>query len=48
MKQYVYKIIVFILTIVLIYEFTIKKQINNFIEKIKKNFLKQIINGSSF
>ena len=34
MKQYVYKIIIFILAIILIYEFTIGKQINKYEDRL--------------
>ena len=34
MKQYIYKIIIFIIAVVLIYEFTIGKQINNYTYKL--------------
>tara|TARA_B110000114_G_scaffold25087_1_gene24683 strand:+ start:275 stop:541 length:267 start_codon:yes stop_codon:yes gene_type:complete len=34
MKQYVYKIIIFILAIILIYEFTIGKQINKYADQL--------------
>tara|TARA_B100000780_G_scaffold187511_1_gene131740 strand:+ start:310 stop:576 length:267 start_codon:yes stop_codon:yes gene_type:complete len=34
MKQYIYKIIIFIIAIVMIYEFTIGKQINKYSEKL--------------
>ena len=34
MKQYIYKIIIFIIAVVLIYEFTIGKQINNYTNKL--------------
>lgn len=34
MKQYIYKIIIFILAIIMIYEFTIGKQINKYTDKI--------------
>jgi hypothetical protein len=34
MKQYVYKIIIFILAIIFIYEFTIGKQINKYADQL--------------
>tara|TARA_B110000008_G_C16689063_1_gene451945 strand:- start:251 stop:517 length:267 start_codon:yes stop_codon:yes gene_type:complete len=34
MKQYIYKIIIFIVAIVVIYEFTIGKQINKYTDKL--------------
>ena len=34
MKLYIYKIIIFILAIIMIYEFTIGKQINKYTDKI--------------
>ena len=34
MKQYVYKIIIFILAIIFIYEFTIGKQINKYTDQL--------------
>ena len=34
MKQYIYKIIIFIIAVVLIYEFNIGKQINNYTNKL--------------
>ena len=34
MKQYIYNIIIFIIAIVMIYEFTIGKQINKYSEKL--------------
>mgnify|MGYP000106039266 CR=1 FL=1 len=34
MRQYIYKMIIFVIAVVLIYEFTIGKQINNYTNKI--------------
>ena len=34
MKQYIYKIIIFVLATIMIYEFTIGKQINKYTDKI--------------
>ena len=34
MKQYIYKIIIFIIAIIMIYEFTIGKQINKYTERL--------------
>jgi len=34
MKQFIYKIVIFIIAIVLIYEFTIGKQINKYTDKL--------------
>ncbi|MDC3226018.1 hypothetical protein OAT75_00520 [Candidatus Pelagibacter sp.] len=34
MKQYIYKIIIFVVAIVVIYEFTIGKQINKYTDKL--------------
>ena len=34
MRQYIYKMVIFVIAIVLIYEFTIGKQINNYTNKI--------------
>ena len=34
MKQYIYKIIIFIIAVILIYEFTIGKQISNYSDKL--------------
>ena len=34
MRQYIYKIIIFVIAVVLIYEFTIGKQIDNYTNKI--------------
>ena len=34
MKQYIYKTIIFIIAVVLIYEFTIGKQISNYSDKL--------------
>ncbi|MDA9663812.1 hypothetical protein N9T25_00905 [Candidatus Pelagibacter sp.] len=34
MKQYVYKIVIFIIATIMIYEFTIGKQINKYTDKI--------------
>jgi hypothetical protein len=33
MKQYIYKVIIFVIAIIMIYEFTIGKQINKYTEK---------------
>ena len=34
MKQYIYKTIIFIIAVILIYEFTIGKQISNYSDKL--------------
>ena len=34
MKQYIYKIIIFVVAIIMIYEFTIGKQINKYTDKL--------------
>ena len=34
MKQYIYKIVIFIIAIIMIYEFTIGKQINKYTDKL--------------
>ena len=34
MKQYIYKIIIFIIAVIMIYEFTIGKQINKYTKKL--------------
>ena len=34
MKQYIYKIIIFVIAIIMIYEFTIGKQINKYTDKL--------------
>ena len=34
MKQYIYKIVIFVIAIIMIYEFTIGKQINKYTDKL--------------
>jgi len=35
MKNYIYKVVIFIIAIIIIYEFTIGKQVNQFNEKVE-------------
>ena len=45
MKGYIYKVVIFAIAIIIVFEFTIGKQINNFNEKIN---IQNLSNGLYF